>query len=99
MAALAVIASPARAQDLEPRACANTPVGLNFVITGYSYSNGGVATDPSIPLQDAKVEVHTTLLTYVRSLNVWGQSGKLTVVLPYAWTSGTRHVRGAGPAA
>ena len=89
MAALAVVASPARAQDLEPRAYANTPGGLNFVLAGYGYSKGGVATDPSLPLQDAKVQVHTALLAYVRSLDVWGKSGKLDVILPYAWASGS----------
>ena len=43
---LAATVSAARAQDLEPRAYANTPVGLNFVIAGYGYSEGGVVTDP-----------------------------------------------------
>ena len=91
-AALVVTALVARvsgAQELEPRAYSNTPVGLNFVIAGYGYSKGGVTTDPSVPLEDAKVQVHTALLAYVRSLNVWGKSGKLDVVLPYAWASGS----------
>ena len=44
--ALAAASVEAHAQDLEPRAFANTPVGLNFLIGGYAYSKGGVGTDP-----------------------------------------------------
>ena len=43
---LVAMGSGAYAQDLEPRAYANAPVGLNFLIAGYAYSSGGVATDP-----------------------------------------------------
>jgi hypothetical protein len=87
---LAAVATPrAHAQDLEPRAYVNTPVGLNFLIAGYTYGSGGIVADPSVPLTDAQVQSHTTLLSYVRSLDVWGTSGKLGVVLPYAWASGT----------
>ena len=76
--------SGAYAQDLEPRAYANTPVGLNFLIAGYGYSEGSVATDPSLPLQDTNVQLHGSVFAYARSLNVWGKSGKFDVLLPYA---------------
>ena len=49
--ALSVVAlvagGEARAQDLEPRAYVDTPVGMNFLIASYAYSEGGVSTDPS----------------------------------------------------
>lgn len=48
----------ARAQDLEPREYANLPIGLNFVVLGYGNSEGGVATDPSVPLEDAEIRVN-----------------------------------------
>jgi hypothetical protein len=35
---LAAVGWEAYAQDLEPRAYANTPVGLNFLLAGYTYS-------------------------------------------------------------
>jgi len=91
---LAAAGSSAHAQDLEPRAYANTPVGLNFLIAGYGYSEGGVATDPSLPLQDANLQLHTAVWAYARSLDVWGKSGKFDVVVPYAWVSGTATVAG-----
>ena len=86
---LAAVGLEAYAQDLEPRAYANTPVGLNFLLAGYAYSRGGVATDPSLPLQNADFNIHSTLLAYARVLDVWGTSGKFDVVLPYSWLSGS----------
>jgi hypothetical protein len=82
------------AQDLEPRAYVNTPVGLNFLLAGYGYLAGGVAIDPSLPLQNADLQVHSALLAYARALNVWGKSGKVDVVVPYAWLSGTAELAG-----
>ena len=84
----------AYAQDLEPRAFVNTPVGLNFLLAGYGYAAGGVATDPSLPLQNANLQVHSALLAYARSLDVWGKSGKIDVVVPYAWLSGSTDFQG-----
>ena len=43
--ALMASASTARAQDIEPRAYSNAPVGVNFLIAGYAYTRGRVAFD------------------------------------------------------
>ncbi|MDD5037544.1 MAG: hypothetical protein PHE55_22680 [Methylococcaceae bacterium] len=79
----------AKAQDLEPRTYANAPVGLNFLMAGYGHTAGGVATDPAVPIDEAQVEVHSTVWAYARSLGVFGKSAKFNVVLPYAWVSGS----------
>jgi hypothetical protein len=94
IAFLLLTSSHARAQELEPRAYANAPIGLNFLIMGYGYSEGGVVADPSIPLTNASIHVHRTVLAYVRSVDMWGRSGKLDVMLPYASLSGTADVAG-----
>jgi hypothetical protein len=91
---LAAVGLEAYAQDLEPRAYTNTPVGLNFLLAGYGYAAGGVATDPSLPLQNVDLQVHSALLAYARALNLWGTSGKFDVVLPYAWLSSTAELSG-----
>jgi len=91
---LVAMGSGAYAQDLEPRAYTNTPIGLNFLIAGYGYASGGVATDPSLPLQNAHLQTHGLVLAYARSLDVWGTSGKVDVVVPYAWLSGSADVAG-----
>ncbi|MGZ9127590.1 MAG: transporter [Candidatus Binatia bacterium] len=93
-AALAIASFGAKAQDLEPRTYANAPVGLNFLIAGYGYTAGGVATDPAVSIDDAHVEVHSTVLAYARSLGVFGKSAKFNVVLPYAWVSGSAKALG-----
>jgi hypothetical protein len=83
-----------RAQDLEPRAYVNTPVGLNFLIAGYAYSQGGLSTDPALPIEDAHLKIHGAVVAYARSLDVWGKAGKFDVIVPYAKLSGTALVAG-----
>jgi hypothetical protein len=92
--AVVVAPSRAQAQDLEPRAYANTPVGMNFVLLGYAYSEGGVTPDPSVPLTNADIQVHQSFLGYARALDLWGLSGKVAAVVPYAWLSGTADFMG-----
>ena len=89
---LASTAPPA--QELEPRAYANLPIGLNFLAVGYAYSRGGLATDPSLPVEDAHLKINTGLLAYVRSLDFWGRSGKVDIIVPYSGLSGTALVAG-----
>jgi hypothetical protein len=86
------------AQDLEPRAYAVTPVGLNFLIGGYAYSKGAVGTDPSVPIEDAEVKVNSAVLAYVRTLDLWGRSGKFDIILPYSWASGSAKLAGQSQA-
>jgi len=87
-------AGHAEAQDLEPRAYSNTPIGLNFVLTGYAYTSGEVSFDSSVPIENGELTIHSALLAYARSLDVWGRTGKLDLVLPYAWASGSAEFRG-----
>jgi hypothetical protein len=94
LAAGVLTAAPARAGDIEPRAYSNAPIGLNFLIAGFAYSEGGLSTDPSSPIQDAKLQINTGLVAYARTLNLWGKSGKFDVVVPYSHLSGTALVNG-----
>ena len=91
---LAGAAAPADAQELEPRAYSNLPIGMNFLALGYAYSRGGLSTDPSLPVEDAHLKIHTGLAAYVRSLDFWGRSGKLDIIVPYSGLSGTALVAG-----
>jgi len=95
-AALLLILAPvlARAQSLEPRAYANAPVGLNFLVAGYAYSTGGVAFDPSVPLENGHARVNAVPLAYIRSLDVFGNAGSLGLVLPFANLSGSATFNG-----
>ena len=63
LGAACLLASTATvAQELEPRAYANLPIGLNFLALGYAYSRGGLATDPSLPVEDAQLKINSGLL-------------------------------------
>lgn len=79
----------AHAAEIEPRAFGNAPVGVNFFIMGYVYSDGGLSTPASSPVSDANLKIHTGILAYARTLDVWGMPGKFDVVLPYSSLSGT----------
>jgi hypothetical protein len=82
------------AQTLEPRLYSNIPTGLNFLIVGYGYSQGDVLVDPTLPIKDINAKIHLPIFAYVRSLNVWGRSGKIDVVIPFAWLSGSGRIEG-----
>ena len=84
----------AAAQDLEPRAYTNIPVGINFVVAGYAYYTGGVLFDPAIPLDNADIKIHGTVLAYARSIKIGSMSGKIDMIMPYAWLSGTADFQG-----
>jgi hypothetical protein len=86
--------SPVVAQDLEPRAYTNIPHGLNFVLAGYNYSAGGVVFDPTIPLENADIHIHGTVFAFARSIKVGPMSGKIDVIVPYGWLSGSAEYDG-----
>jgi hypothetical protein len=81
-----------RAQELEPRAYVNTPIGLNFVALGYQYSEGALVFDPALPVTDANARVNMAFLGYVHTLAVAGQSAKVGLVLPVAGLDATGYV-------
>lgn len=87
-------ATQVSAAELEPRAYVNTPPGINFLIAGYAYSEGGLSTPAASPLKDAQLTIHTGVLAYARTLDLWGMSGKFDVIVPYADLSGTARVGG-----
>jgi hypothetical protein len=94
MIALLFVAVQAHAGEIEPRAYVNTPVGMNFLLAGYAYTDGGLSTPGSSPIKDAQLTMNTGILAYARSLDVWGKSGKFDVIIPYSDLSGTATVAG-----
>ena len=92
--ALLFVAARAHSGEIEPRAYVNTPVGINFLLAGYAYTDGGLSTAGSSPIKDANLKMNTGVLAYARSLDVWGSSGKFDVIVPYSQLSGTAMVEG-----
>jgi hypothetical protein len=91
---LAAWSLPATAQDIEPRAYSNIPLGVNFVGVGYAHSTGGLSTDPSLPIEDADLRTDAMLFGYARGIEVGGQSAKVDAVLPYVWLEGAAEIAG-----
>jgi hypothetical protein len=87
--ALLAFTSAAHAQDIEPRAYANAPVGVNFLIGGYAYTDGGLSVDSSVPISDPRLSMSNAVVGYARVLDFWGKSAKFDVVAPFSWLSGS----------
>jgi hypothetical protein len=92
---LLIVAGGAHAQDIEPRAYSNAPVGVNFLIAGYAYTQGGLASDTASPLKDPDLRTSSAVLAYARVLDLWGMSGKFDAIVPYTWLTGTAQFAGA----
>jgi len=87
-------ASPAWAQDIEPRAYSNAPIGVNFLIAGYAYTRGGVAFGPALPITNPNLNTSSAVVAYATVLDLWGMSAKFDATVPYTWLSGTADYKG-----
>jgi len=72
------------AQELEPRSLTNLPIGTNFALLGYGYAAGDILLDPALPIEDLDAKLNTFIGAYVRSIRLFGNSGKVNAILPYA---------------
>ena len=72
------------AQDLEPRFLSPAPVGMNFLALAYSYSDGNVLHDHSIPLENTNVKMNAISLAFARSIDIFGLSGRISAAIPIA---------------
>jgi hypothetical protein len=81
-ALLAMGSLSAYAQEIEARAYSNAPIGMNFVTGGLAQAKSGSYT------------LNTQALSMTHVLDVAGQSGRLTLVLPYSELTGTGQVGG-----
>lgn len=82
---IVLLAGPARAQDLQPRAFSPAPTGLNTVLLGYSNSSGNVFFDQALLIEDATGEVHGATGAYVRTFGLFGKLAKFSTIIPVAW--------------
>jgi hypothetical protein len=90
-----LVAGVSRAQDLAPRAYLITPTGSNAIILSYSFFDGPVFTDPTLPIQNFKARYHAEILTYYRAFSLFGRSANVAGSLPYALGNFQATVAGA----
>jgi hypothetical protein len=90
-ATLALLALPAAAQELSPRAYWPAPKGTKLFFSGYVYSWGDVVTDPSLPVVGVDSRLNTVVAGYLQTLKLWGRTSNVLVEVPYTWgtTEGT----------
>jgi hypothetical protein len=81
------VASFAQAQQLEPRVYSPAPIGLNFVGVGTLYSDGGVVTDISSPVQNIDAEVTSVIPYYARTFGLLGRLANASIAVPYGWAT------------
>jgi hypothetical protein len=87
--ALAGVAAPAAAQDIEPRAYSNAPVGVNFLVAGYAQTQGGLSFDSALPASNPELTTSNLILAYARVLDIAGKSAKFDVIAPATDLSGS----------
>ena len=74
---LGLISQQAQAQEIEARAYSNAPIGINFITGGIAQAKSGSYT------------LTTEAVNLTRIIDVFGQSGRISLLLPYAQLSGT----------
>ena len=90
-AVFGLLAVPAGAQELSPRAYWPAPRGTKLFFAGYSYSWGDVVTDPSLPVVGVDSRISTGVFGYLQTLSLWGRTSNIVLEVPLTWgtTKGT----------
>jgi hypothetical protein len=76
LSAIPLLAVKAWAQELEPGAYQNAPIGVNVAIVSYGFSHGNVLVDASLPIEGANARVHGLGVGYLRTFRLFGLSAK-----------------------
>jgi hypothetical protein len=73
------------AQELEPRAYSASPVGVNFVVVGFTRSTGSVTFDPTIPITDVEAHLNIPTVGVGHTFGILRRQALITAGLPYVW--------------
>jgi hypothetical protein len=80
---LAAMSSQLAAQDLAPRAYVITPVDSNAVTVTWSFYDGGLNFNGTVPITNAAGTYYVPIISCYHSFNFFGRSANLTASLPY----------------
>jgi hypothetical protein len=94
-----MLASPARAQDLDPRAYAHVPVDATFLVWGFGVSEGGIVTDPTLAVTDVQATVLSPSLGVGRAFRLFGRTAQGFAALPFSFADVSGKVLGDAKAA
>lgn len=82
---LAMLASEAAAQELEPRAYAANPTGVTFYGLAVTHSSGDVVLEPTSPITDVSAKLYIGTLGAGGTFSLFGRTASVGVGVPYAW--------------
>lgn len=85
----------AAGQDLEPRAYANVPKGMNVATVGYAFIKGNVITDPALPIEDFVITTQSLGLNYIHTFGLSKKLARVQVSLPVVNMDGELKLNGA----
>ena len=85
-----------RAQDLAPRAYLITPYHSNALTLTWSFYDGSIDFNGTLPSSDATGTYSLFIANYYHSFGVFGRSTNFLAVVPYAEGSFQGTVNGAG---
>jgi hypothetical protein len=54
---------------------------MNFLITGYAFTEGGLAFDPAVPVTSEHLKMSNAIRAYARVLDLWGMSTKFDATI------------------
>ncbi|MCX6878830.1 MAG: transporter [Verrucomicrobia bacterium] len=77
---LLVLTTAGHAQDLEPRRWSHLPLGTDFAGLGYAYSEGDIAFDPVLRIEDGTVEMHSMGAKYIHSFSLLDKSARFDLL-------------------
>jgi hypothetical protein len=89
-----ILAGASSAQDLAPRAYLITPSGANAVTLSWSFNDGAVFLDPSIPVDNLRSQFQTAVVSYTHAWSFFGRSSNISLFLPYARANASGSVAG-----
>jgi hypothetical protein len=81
--ALVLLALPVAAQDLVPGAYTPGPIGFNVATIITSVSNGGIAFDPALPVEDGHATIGVAAVNYNRTFNLAGRFASVGIAAPF----------------
>ena len=79
------MASPLTAQDLDPRAYARLPIQATSLVTGFSYSYGGILTDPTLPIKNLDATAQTVSVGVAHTFSLFKLTSQVLAAVPYTW--------------
>lgn len=82
LAAMAV-ANVALGQELEPRRWAHLPIGTNFAGLAQIWTEGEIAFDPVLRIEDGSFELQTSALKYIHSFELLDKSARFELTQAY----------------